>query len=101
MPGLQAAAAHKGRIVWSHASGLADLERGVPVTKETRFGVGSVSKSLTMAAALALQDEGLFDIDAPIERWIEDYAHGGRGITSTLIGALLAGLSDELNTTLR
>ena len=93
-PGAAAAVAVHGRIVWSEGFGVADLAVGTPVTRATRFGIGSISKSLTLAAALTLVDEGRVDLDAPIERYLPDFPHRGRGVTIRRIGAHQSGIAD-------
>ncbi len=94
-PGLSVAVAAGGEIVWSEGFGHADLEHRVPVTPETRFAIGSISKSLTTALVGRLVDSGALDIDAPVERYLPDFPHAGRGITTRLIAAHLSGIDDE------
>jgi CubicO group peptidase (beta-lactamase class C family) len=94
-PGLSVAVAAGGEIVWSEGFGQADLEHGVPVTPETRFGIGSISKSLTTVLVGRLVDAGTIDIDAPIEQYLPDFPHAGRGITTRLIAAHLSGIDDQ------
>ena len=93
-PGAAAAVAIRGRIVWSEGFGVSDLAAGTPVTPATIFGVGSISKALTLAAALALVDEGTLDLDAPVERYLPDFPHRGRGVTIRRLGAHQSGLAD-------
>ena len=94
-PGASAAVAVNGKIVWSEAFGAADIASGAPVTPAARFGVGSISKTLTLTAALALADEGKLDLDAPVETYLPDFPHRGRGITIRRIGAHQSGIADE------
>jgi serine beta-lactamase-like protein LACTB, mitochondrial len=94
-PGASAAVAVNGEIVWSEGFGTSDIASGEPVTSATRFGVGSISKTLTLAAALALADEGKLDLDAPVERYLPDFPHRGRGVTVRRIGAHQSGIADE------
>ncbi len=94
-PGLSVAVAVGGEIVWSEGFGYADLEHGVSVTPATRFGIGSISKSLTTALMGRLIDNEALDIDAPIEHYLPDFPHAGRGITTRLIAAHLSGIDDQ------
>lgn len=94
-PGASAAVAVNGRVVWAEGFGVTDLAKGAPVTPATRFGVGSISKALTLTAALALADEGKLDLDAPVERYLPDFPHRGRGVTVRRIGAHQSGIADQ------
>jgi serine beta-lactamase-like protein LACTB, mitochondrial len=93
-PGASVAVALGGQVVWSEGFGVSDLASGALVTPATRFGVGSISKSLTLAAALALADERKLDLDAPVERYLPDFPHRGRGVTVRRIGAHQSGIAD-------
>lgn len=95
-PGVGAAVAAGGRLVWNEGFGLADIERRVPVTEATRFGIGSISKTLTMAAAVRLMEAGRLDLDAPVERYLPDFPHAGRGITIRRLAAHQSGISDSV-----
>lgn len=95
-PGAAAAVAVDGRIVWAEGFGVVDLARRTPTGPRTRFGIGSISKTLTLAAALALADAGRLDLDAPVERYLPDFPHPGRGITVRRLGAHQSGLADDL-----
>ncbi len=101
VPGVSVAIARDGNTLWSQGFGSADLERQVAVTKQTKFGLGSISKSLTMALAMRLQEQKLFDLDAPLEKYLPDFPFKGKGITSRLIGCHLSGLDDTIDAATR
>ena len=94
-PGVGVAVAVNGAIVWEEGFGFADLERRVPVSTQTRFGLGSLSKTMTMAAAMRLVDKGQLALDDPIERYLPDFPHLGRGITVRRLAVHQSGLSDS------
>ena len=48
---------------------------GAAVNRDTIFRIASMSKPITAAATLALADEGLLDLHAPIEQWIPELAN--------------------------
>ncbi len=50
LPGLSVAVAVDGKIAWYEGFGEADLENHLPVRPTTKFRLGSVSKTLTIAA---------------------------------------------------
>ncbi len=90
--GFSVAVAVNGRIVWAQSYGYADLEQKVPVTAETKFRVGSVSKSLTAAAVARLVQEGKLDVDAPVQRYVPTFPDKGVAITTREVGGHLAGI---------
>lgn len=98
VPGMSVAAYHQGRLVYSRAAGRADLELEVPATPAIRFGIGSITKSLTTALCARLVDQGLLDLDAPVETYLPDFPYAGRGITVRLLAGHLSGYGDEFST---
>lgn len=92
-PGVMAAVAVDGEIVWSGAAGMADLEAGVALTPETRLRIGSVSKTITAALILRLAEQELIDLDADIRTLVPELTAPARGaITPRLIAAHLSGI---------
>jgi CubicO group peptidase (beta-lactamase class C family) len=68
LPGLSVAIFRSGHI-WSAGFGKADLEQEVPVTAQSMFRTASVAKWFTAAAAMRLVEDGMLDLDAPIQRY--------------------------------
>ncbi len=97
VPGIGVAVFKGGQTVWNEGFGLANLETNSPVTTETKFGIGSISKSLTMVLAARLVEEGLLDLDAPIEKYVSDFPHQNQGVTIRLIGSHLSGYADDFD----
>lgn len=98
VPGVSAAAAKDGKIVWSYHSGFADLTAKVPTTRETRFRIGSVSKPLTSAALALLVERGKLDIDAPVQKYIPDFPDQGAVITLRMLAGHLSGIRNYRGT---
>jgi len=55
-----------GQVVWTKAYGLADSQTGRPVTPETLFQAGSISKPVAALGALRLVEEGKLKLDANV-----------------------------------
>ena len=55
-----------GRVVQTVSAGRRDLTTGLPVERDTIFRIASMTKPVTMVAALMLLDEGRFALDEPI-----------------------------------
>jgi CubicO group peptidase (beta-lactamase class C family) len=62
-----------GYMLWSQEFGYADHSAQTPVTRETRFGIGSVSKVFTAAAIMKLADQGLVRLDDPVTQYLPDF----------------------------
>ena len=68
-------------IVVANGYGLADRENGVPVTAETLFDIGSLTKQFTAAAILKLEMEGRLSVDDPVSRWFAEVPADKQGMT--------------------
>lgn len=69
-PGMALALVDKAGVMTVRTYGYADLDRRIPVTPSTRFEIGSISKSFTVISLLQLADEGKFDPQAPVTRYL-------------------------------
>ena len=90
-PGFTLAVAARGKIVWSVSCGYADLKTRRLVTADTRFRIGSVSKTLTATALAVYAEGGRVDLDAPIDRYVDFPSHG-RAVTLRRLAGHLAGI---------
>src|SRR2546428_3449985 len=90
--GLQVAVGVDGKLVWSEGFGYADVARKVPVTAETQFRIGSVSKPLTAAALALLYERGKLDLDAPVQRYVPSFPDKGYPIPTRQLAGHLAGI---------
>lgn len=97
-PGVSVAVMHHGRIVFAEAFGYADIELDVKANVDTRFGIGSITKTLTCVAAVSLEREGLLNLDAPLEDYLPNFTHSGKGVTSRSILTHTSGLDDAFAT---
>ena len=61
--------AKDGAPVFRKAYGYADREWGVKNTPETKFRIGSITKSFTAAAIIKLQEEGKLSVDDPVSKY--------------------------------
>ena len=84
-PGAAALVVKGGDILLHKGYGLANMELGVPVTPETVFRVGSMSKFFTAAAIMMLKEEGKLDLDDEITRFLPDYPMQGRKIRCRIL----------------
>lgn len=73
-PGAVVRINQKGETVFSKAYGYADLEDKKPMKTDSLFRIYSMTKPITSVAALKLVDEGKLDLDAPISRYLPEFA---------------------------
>ncbi len=71
VPGISIAVLEGGRIVWAGGYGVMDVEAEGPVTAETLFQAASISKPVAATAALRLVEEGLLELDAPVNDYLK------------------------------
>jgi CubicO group peptidase (beta-lactamase class C family) len=72
IPGLVALVA-SGAEVHVHALGTLALD-GAPVERDSLFRIASTTKPITAAATLAVVDEGLIELDEPVDRLLPELA---------------------------
>lgn len=70
--GLSVAVVRNGRLEWTGQFGLADLNTGAPVTEDTLFRVGSVTKQFTALMLLQLVHDGTVNLSDPVERYLPE-----------------------------
>ena len=68
--GIGAGIVKGDRLVWSGAYGMADIDEPRAVAASTIFHMGSVSKTLTAAALIRLWQDGRFQLDDDINRYL-------------------------------
>jgi CubicO group peptidase (beta-lactamase class C family) len=66
IPGAQVAIIENGEVSLSYTYGVADRNLGTPVTEQTVFRAGSISKSFVGVALMMAVEDGLLSLDTPI-----------------------------------
>lgn len=75
-PGAAVLVAQNGKIIYQKGFGFANLEHRVPITTETKFRIGSITKQFTASAILKLQEAGLLSVQDPLMKFMPDYPRG-------------------------
>jgi D-alanyl-D-alanine carboxypeptidase len=65
--------AKNDKVLFSGAYGLADREKKIPNTLDTRFRIGSMNKMFTAVAVLQLVEAGKIKLTDPLGKYITDY----------------------------
>lgn len=72
MPGVAVLAARDGQVLFQGGFGLADVKEKAPITTETKFRIGSVTKQFVAAAIMKLSEEGKLAIGDPLAKYFPD-----------------------------
>jgi CubicO group peptidase (beta-lactamase class C family) len=64
----------QGRVVLHKAYGVRDLETKAPMRRDDIFRIASQSKAVTALAVMMLWEEGLFQLDDPVSRYLPEFA---------------------------
>ena len=73
VPGVSIAVIHNGKIDWAAGYGVRDVVTREPVTSETMFQAASISKPISAMTTLRLAQEGVIDLDSPINDLLKSY----------------------------
>lgn len=73
VPGMVAMVVKDGKIVYHSAKGLADVESGKAMEKNSIFRIASQTKAITSTAVIILWEEGKIRLDDPISKYIPEF----------------------------
>ena len=71
----------RGETLYQAGRGLADVEARRPITPDSVFRLGSITKQFTAAVILQLVQEGRISLDDPVSRFLPDYPGPGASAT--------------------
>src|SRR5262249_35044185 len=74
IPAISIALVDDQRVVWARGFGLQNLKDSTRASAETVYRVGSVSKLFTDIGVMQLVERGVLDLDAPVTRYLPDFA---------------------------
>jgi CubicO group peptidase (beta-lactamase class C family) len=74
LAGWLASVSRGGQLAWSSRGGHRDRERDLPVEDDTLWRIFSMTKPLTTLGAMMLYEEGHFDLNDDVARWIGEFA---------------------------
>ena len=65
---------HRGNVLQVNEIGHRDVEATLPMRRDTIFRIASMTKPVTVAAAMALAEEGKLALSDPVTRWLPELA---------------------------
>lgn len=63
-----------GDVVYHKSFGLADIESKVPMRTDSIFRIASMTKAITSVAAMVLYEQGHFQLNDPVARYLPEFA---------------------------
>lgn len=96
-PGLSVAITNRSHTLAILTLGYANVDAKTPVTPQTRFAIGSITKSMTSLALLELHDAHRLDLDASVKRYLPWFsiASGGKPILVHELLSHTGGIPDD------
>ena len=92
-PGAAVAVWHNGALLWSEGVGFANIQDSIRVDPaKSLFRIGSVSKTLTAAGLAQLVEQGLLDLDAPVQKYIPSFPEKKWPVTTRHVAHHVAGI---------
>jgi serine beta-lactamase-like protein LACTB, mitochondrial len=91
-PGISVAIGYSGKVIWAQGFGYADVKEEKPVTTETLFRIGSVSKPLTAVGLMLLVQEGKLDLDADVRSFVPEFPEKRWPVTTRQLAGHLGGI---------
>jgi CubicO group peptidase (beta-lactamase class C family) len=95
-PGCALGVSRDGEFVYRRGYGMASLEHGVPITPETLFYAGSVSKEFVAASIALAAEQGLLSLDDDVHKHIPELPDYGHKITLQNLIHHSSGIRDYL-----
>jgi CubicO group peptidase (beta-lactamase class C family) len=85
VPGAAIAVIADGRVAYEHVLGVRALGKPAPVTPQTLFMIGSITKTMTTLMEAALVDAGTLRWDTPVTTLLPSFAVGDAELTRSLL----------------
>ena len=96
VPGYSIGIIKSGQVVFEKCYGWADIERRIPVTNDTIFGLASVTKTFTGVTLLSLVDKGLVGLDDPLEKYVDGLTKPYKNLTVRQLSSMAAGVAEKV-----
>ncbi|MBK6265632.1 beta-lactamase family protein [Marivirga sp. S37H4] len=72
IPGAAIAFIEKDTAVWTATFGMADVENEIPVSEDSQFGIGSISKTFLALATMHAHERGLINMKIPLAELVPE-----------------------------
>jgi CubicO group peptidase (beta-lactamase class C family) len=72
-PGCGVGISRNGSVVYEHGYGMANLELGAPITKDTVFAIASITKTFTATSIVLAARQGMLSLDDEVQKYIPEW----------------------------
>ena len=93
IPGIAVAVIQDGHVD-EYFSGVANLEWGAPVTRDTKFQLASVTKMFTGVLVMRLVEAGKLDLDRSVTSYLPEAPVAWRAITVRMLADHTSGIPE-------
>lgn len=93
-PGCAVGASQNGKIVVNRAYGLANLERGTPLSASSKLDIGSAQKQFVAASVLLLVEDGRLSLSDDIRKHVPELPDYGHKVTLDHLLTHTSGIRD-------
>jgi CubicO group peptidase (beta-lactamase class C family) len=74
IPGASGLIARRGKVAYQETFGMADVEAGKPMQMDTIHRIYSMTKPITSVAVMMLYEEGKFQLNDPVAKYLPEFA---------------------------
>lgn len=74
VPGVVTLIARRGKVVHFEAQGYMDAENEIPMRSDAIFRIASMTKPITSVALMMLWEEGAFQLNDPVSKFLPEFA---------------------------
>ena len=71
--GIHTRLVHKGKVISDFKTGLRGLESQAPIEDDTIYRIYSMTKPITGVAMMMLYEEGKFELDDPVTKYVPEF----------------------------
>ena len=85
-PGVLTAIMRDGKLVYFNTQGYMDVENKIPLKEDAIFRIASMTKPIASIALMILWEEGHFQLNDPVSKFIQSFAEAKVSSTSDVSG---------------
>jgi CubicO group peptidase (beta-lactamase class C family) len=95
-PGSSILVVKDGEVIYKRNIGMANVEKNIPITDNTIFNIGSVTKQFTAFCILKLEEDGKLNLQDSIQKYIPELPNFDETITLNHLLSHTSGIPDYL-----